>query len=115
MQGDPPIPAHDSAPLITEVRIQLTKEPPILAFVSVTLWGRFVVHDLRVLERRDGSRVVLMPRVKGTDGSWSAVAHPVNETARRQIEAAVFFAFEKSSPERASGSVRLAPPIRAAG
>ncbi len=81
-------------PFVTEVRIQLTQEPPILAFASVTLWGAIVVHDLRLLRRRDGSRVVLMPRLKAPDGSWSPVAHPVREDARKRIEDCVIHAFE---------------------
>jgi stage V sporulation protein G len=96
--------AEDSLPpgeiQVTEVRIQLTKEPPILAFVAITLWDAFVIHDLRVLERRDGSRVVLMPRLQGQDGRWSTVAHPIREPARRKIEETVIRAFEEEASRR---------------
>ena len=68
--------------LVTEVRLQLTREPPILAFVSVTLWGALVVHDLRILERRDGTRVVLMPRAQSQDVRWSTIAHPIRQPTR---------------------------------
>lgn len=83
------------APFITEVRLQLTKEPPILAFASITLWNAFIVHDLRLLERRDGTRVVLMPRCQAQDGHWSTIAHPVREETRRAIERAVLRAYER--------------------
>ena len=84
----------EKMPFVTEVRIQLTREPPILAFVSVTFRDTFVVHDLRVLQRHDGSQVVLMPRLKGLDGSWTTVAHPVDEETRLAIEECVLRAFE---------------------
>jgi len=87
-------------PFVTEVRIQLTQKPPILAFASVTLWGAIVVHDLRLLRRNDGSRVVLMPRLKAPDGSWSPVAHPIREDARKRIEECVISAFEDLAGRR---------------
>ena len=89
-------------PLVTEVRVQLTREPPILAFITITLWNALVVHDLRILERRDGSRVVLMPRVRGTDGSWTTMAHPINEATRKAIEAAILSAYERAVFQHAS-------------
>jgi DNA-binding cell septation regulator SpoVG len=96
-----------STPLVTEVRIQLTREPPILAFATVTLWDALVVHDLRVLQRRDGSVVVLMPRMPSPEGGWTTVAHPVREETRLEIEEIVIQAYEK---ERAA---RLAETMRA--
>lgn len=102
------------ASLVTEVRIQPTREPPILAFASITLWGLLVVHDLRILLRRDGSTVVLMPRVHSPDGGWATVAHPVNEETRLAIERAVLRAYEqnrlaaKSEPAAVPGAISLA-------
>jgi stage V sporulation protein G len=89
--------AKPSQPMVTEIRVQLTKEPPILAFVAITLWDVFVVHDLRVLQRHDGSRVVLMPRLQAPDGKWSTIAHPIREPARLAIEEAVLRAFEEEA------------------
>lgn len=86
--------------MVTEVRLQLTREPPILAFVSITLWDAFVVHDLRVLQRRDGSRVVLMPRLQGQDKQWTTVAHPIREASRLLIEGTVLRAFESEIARR---------------
>ncbi len=103
---------NNKRPLVTEVRIQLTREPPILAFVSVTLWGAIVVHDLRLLRRRDGSRVVLMPRLKAPDGSWSPVAHPVCEDARKRIEDCVIHAFEDLVARRRQSTGPQSPGSR---
>lgn len=86
--------------MVTEVRIQLTAQPPILAFVAVTLWGAFVVHDLRVLERQDGSLVVLMPRLQATDGRWNTIAHPISEEGRLAIRDAVLAAYTEAALRR---------------
>lgn len=90
-------------PLVTEVRIQLTREPPILAFASLTLWDVIVVHDLRLLQRRDGTRVVLMPRLPNVDGTWTTIAHPVREDTRREIERAVLEAYARAAAPVAAG------------
>jgi DNA-binding cell septation regulator SpoVG len=92
-------------PMVTEIRIQLTKEPPILAFASVTLWDAIVVHDLRVLQRRDGTTVVLMPRLPNPEGGWTTVAHPVREATRREIESLVVAAYEKEKAARLTGTM----------
>jgi stage V sporulation protein G len=92
-------------PLVTEVRIQLTREPPILAFASVTLWDALVVHDLRILQRRDGSIVVLMPRQSNPEGGWTTVAHPVREETRREIEEQVLSAYERERANRLTGTM----------
>jgi stage V sporulation protein G len=92
----------DQQPLVTEVRIQLTREPPILAFAAVTLWGVLVVHDLRILQRRDGTQVVLMPRLRGPDGAWTTIAHPIREDARLTIERCVMQAYEHASQKPAT-------------
>jgi DNA-binding cell septation regulator SpoVG len=109
-------PDEASVPLVTEVRIQPTREPPILAFASITLWGLLVVHDLRILLRRDGSTVVLMPRMHSPEGGWATVAHPVNEETRVAIETAVLSAYAQTRaaarPDAVavSGAIELSSP-----
>ena len=92
--------------MVTEVRIQLTAQPPILAFVSVTLWDAFVVHDLRVLERQDGSMVVLMPRLQASDGRWNTIAHPICEEGRLAIRDAVLTAYGDAVARREPAASR---------
>ncbi len=86
--------------LVTEIRVQLTRRPPILAFIDITLWGTMVIHDLRVLERNDGTRVLLMPRIQASDGSWSTIAHPIREKARKTIEESVLSCYEHLRSEQ---------------
>ena len=107
-------PDEASVSLVTEVRIQPTREPPILAFASITLWGLLVVHDLRILLRRDGSTVVLMPRMHSPEGGWATVAHPVNEETRVAIETAVLSAYAQARAAARSaavpGAIELSSP-----
>jgi DNA-binding cell septation regulator SpoVG len=102
-------PDEASVSLVTEVRIQPTREPPILAFASITLWGLLVVHDLRILRRRDGSTVVLMPRMQSPEWGWTTVAHPVNEETRVAIETAVLSAYAQARAAFARPAVAAMP------
>jgi DNA-binding cell septation regulator SpoVG len=113
-------PDEANVPLVTEVRIQPTREPPILAFASITLWGLLVVHDLRILLRRDGSTVVLMPRMHSPEGGWTTVAHPVNEETRVAIETAVLSAYTQArvavgSAAAVPGALKLPSPCPVPG
>ncbi len=91
---------HARDPMVTEVRVQLTRTSPILAFVSVTLWGAFVVHEIRVLRRKDGTYAILMPRQLTANGTWTTVAHPITEESRREIEDRVRRAFQEQLAQR---------------
>ncbi len=98
---------QECEPMVTEVRVQLTKTSPVLAFVSVTLWGSFVIHEIRVLARADGTRAVLMPRRKAANGSWSTIAYPIRDEVRREIEDKVLLAFDQQ--QATAGSAQSAP------
>lgn len=104
---------NNTTTLVTEVHLQLTRRPPVLAYVSITLWGCVAIHDLRLLERHDGSRVVLMPRQQLSDGTWSTIAHPVREEVRAEIERKVLLSYERAITGRQARSAP-APKIPAA-
>jgi DNA-binding cell septation regulator SpoVG len=113
---------NNTTTLVTEVHLQLTRRPPVLAYVSVTLWGCIAIHDLRLLERHDGSRVVLMPRQQLSDGTWSTIAHPVREEVRGEIERKVLLSYECAIAGRQARAPRIpaaevavpeAPPVSA--
>jgi stage V sporulation protein G len=80
---------------ITDVRIRRVPGPSrTKATASVTLEGEFVVHEVRVVEGRDGL-FVSMPSRRMQDGEFRDIAHPITATAREQIQAAVLGAYEK--------------------
>jgi DNA-binding cell septation regulator SpoVG len=89
-------------PMVTEVGLLLTRRPPVLAYVDVTLWNTMVVHDLRLLERQDGTRVLLMPRLQSSDGQWVTMAHPIREDARFEIEQIVLKLYDEAASARES-------------
>ncbi|MCA9754354.1 MAG: septation protein SpoVG family protein [Candidatus Eisenbacteria bacterium] len=99
-------------PMVTEVGLLLTRRPPLLAYVDVTLWDTMVVHDLRILERQDGTRVLLMPRLQSTDGQWVTMAHPIREDARSEIETLVLRLYDEAARARDAARAREAARVR---
>lgn len=65
------------------------------AVVSVTFDDTFVVHDVKVLVVGDRTMMV-MPNRKNPDGTYRDVAHPIHADFRRELEAAVFAAYEEA-------------------
>ena len=68
------------------------------------------MHVLRILLRRDGSTVVLMPRMHSPEGGWTTVAHPVNEETRVAIETAVLSAYAQARAAAVTPAVAAVPP-----
>ena len=80
---------------ISDVRVRLVKSEnsKVKASVSITIDGCFVVHDIRVLEGKQGY-FVYMPNRKTPDGQHKDVAHPINTETREQVNKVVLEAFE---------------------
>jgi len=82
---------------ITEVRIKpVNSEGRLLAFASITIDDCFAVHNLKVIDGRDGL-FVAMPSRRLLDGSHKDIAHPVNNTTRKSIEETVLREYEKAT------------------
>lgn len=74
---------------ITEVRVRRVPGPSrTKATASVTLDSEFVVHELRVVEGKDGL-FVSMPSRRGQDGEFRDIAHPITAAAREELQAAI--------------------------
>ena len=58
------------------------------AVVSITIDDAFAVHELRVIEGKDGL-FVAMPSREAGDGTFRDIAHPINTETRAAIEKAV--------------------------
>ena len=75
---------------ITNVKIRkVNKEGKMKAVVSVTFDDMFVVHDMKVIEKDDGL-FIAMPSRKTSDGEFRDIAHPINQSSREMVQAAVF-------------------------
>ena len=79
---------------ITEVKVRkLFEEGPMKAVVSVTFDNSIAVHDIKVIEVKDRTFIV-MPSTKNPDGTYRDVVHPINSTVRAEISEAVLEEFE---------------------
>ena len=85
---------------ITDVRIRLvTKEDSKLkAVASITIDECFVVHDIKVIEGKEGF-LISMPSKKTPDGEYRDIVHPINTETREKIIEEVLKAYEKAEKE----------------
>lgn len=80
---------------ITNVKIRMIEgETRLKAVASITIDDEFVVHELRIIEGKDGM-FVAMPSRTINDGSHKDIAHPINTETRRRIEARVLEEYHK--------------------
>ena len=85
---------------ITDVRIRkLTDEGKMKSIVSVTFDDEFVVHDIKVIEGRNGL-FVAMPSRKMWEGDFRDIAHPLTSETRNRIKDTILEAYEKALAER---------------
>ena len=83
---------------ITEVRAKrLNGDNRLVGVAAITIDNCFVVHELRIIEGKNGL-FVAMPSRKMSSGDYKDVAHPINSETRKMIEEAVLKAFS-SLPE----------------
>ena len=74
---------------ITDVRIRkIDGQTRLRAVVSITIDNAFAVHELRVIEGKEGL-FVAMPSREASDGTFRDLAHPINTETRALIEKAV--------------------------
>jgi stage V sporulation protein G len=81
---------------ITDVRVKkVDSEGKLKAYVSVTFDDQFVVHNLKVIDGKNGM-FVAMPSRKTNSGEFKDVAHPINSTFRSFLQNAVLEAYENT-------------------
>ena len=79
---------------ITDVRIRkVGEEGKMKAIASVTFDDEFVVHDIKVIEGRNGL-FIAMPSRKMSDGDFRDIAHPLLSETRKRIKDAILNAYE---------------------
>lgn len=80
-----------------KIRKVFNTEKPVKALASVTIDNKIAIHGVRVVETEKG-RFVAMPYSvsKDQDGNdiRRDVAHPISAEARKEIQDAVFAAYE---------------------
>ena len=87
---------------ITDVRIRkVSDEGKMKAVVSITFDDEFVVHDIKIIEGRNGL-FIAMPSRKMGEGDFRDIAHPLVSETRNKIRDAIFEEYDKVLAEKAS-------------
>lgn len=80
---------------ITDVRIRkISTDNKMKAIVSVTFDGEFVVHDIKVIEGKNGL-FIAMPSRKTPNGEFKDITHPINTDTRQKIQDAILSEYER--------------------
>ena len=93
---------------VTDVRIRkIDDEGKMKAVASVTFDGEFVVHDIKVIDGRNGL-FIAMPSKKMGEGDFRDIAHPLTSETRNKIKEAILDAYdnideEDEQPEQKEG------------
>lgn len=80
---------------ITEVRAKrIDGDNRLVGIAAITIDNCFVVHELRIIEGKNGL-FVAMPSRKMPNGEYKDVAHPINSETRAMIEKAVLETYDQ--------------------
>lgn len=85
---------------ITDVRIRLKDEEKLKGIASITIDECFVVHDIKVIDGKDGL-FVSMPSKKHADGEHRDIAHPIKTETREYIKTEVLAAYNQALETKA--------------
>lgn len=82
---------------ISDVRIRLVDKDgsKLKAVASITIDECFVIHDIKIIEGKEGF-FISMPSRKTPDGEYRDIVHPINTETREQIISAILKAYEKA-------------------
>ena len=71
---------------ITDIRIRRVEaDGKLKAYVTVTFDDSFVVHNVKVIEGKNGA-FIAMPSRKTKTGEYKDVAHPINSEFRGRLQ-----------------------------
>lgn len=82
---------------ITDIKVRKTfdDDGPMKAIVSVTFDGQLALHDIKVINTKDKTFIV-MPSKKNPDGTYRDIVHPITSDFRATLESAVMKAYEEA-------------------
>ncbi|MGE4583801.1 MAG: septation regulator SpoVG [Sphaerochaeta sp.] len=84
---------------ISEVRVRKVNQAGKLkAYVTVTFDNQFVVHNIKVIEGREGD-FIAMPSRQLANGEFKDVAHPISSEFRDHLQKVVMEAYASDSSE----------------
>ena len=79
---------------ISDVRVRIVKtdKSKIKASASITIDECFVVHDIKVIEGKEGY-FISMPSKKTPEGEYKDIVHPINTETREYISNEIINAY----------------------
>jgi len=84
---------------ITDIRVRkVATDGKLKAYVTVTFDDQFVVHNVKVIEGKNGA-FIAMPSRKTKSGEYKDVAHPINSDFRGMLQDAILEEYEKAPDE----------------
>lgn len=82
---------------ITDVRVRkIDTEGKLKAYVTVTFDDSFVVHNVKVIEGKNGA-FIAMPSRKTRNGEYKDVAHPIHSDFRIDLQNRILKAYEETT------------------
>ncbi len=81
---------------ITDIRVRLVNNNDKLkAVASITIDDELVVHDIKVINGKDGY-FLSMPSRKTDDGKFKDIVHPIKTEVRESLKEQIMAEYEKA-------------------
>lgn len=86
---------------ITDIRIRLVNggSDKLKAVASITIDDELVVHDIKVINGKDGY-FLSMPSRKTNEGEFKDIVHPIKTEVRESLKQQILAAYEKAVSEQ---------------
>lgn len=86
---------------ITDIRVRLVNNnnnDKLKAVASITIDDEIVVHDIKVINGKDGY-FLSMPSRKTNEGEFKDIVHPIKTEVREMLKEKIIAAYEKALAE----------------
>ncbi len=85
---------------ITDIRVRLVNNnnDKLKAVASITIDDEIVVHDIKVINGKDGY-FLSMPSRKTNEGEFKDIVHPIKTEVREALKEKIIAAYEKTLAE----------------
>ena len=82
---------------ITDIRVRLVNNAndKLKAVASITIDDEIVVHDIKVINGKDGY-FLSMPSRKTNEGEFKDIVHPIKTEVRESLKAMILAEYEKA-------------------
>ena len=95
---------------ITEIKVHLTHEERLKAFVSVTFDNCFAVRNMKIVEGNKGL-ILCMPSRKAADESYRDLAHPITQDFRNYLEEQILQAYYREVNAQGESKQTTVQPV----